>query len=188
MEDAPARIDLVKALAHPDRLKVVGALVRQPATLKQISTTLSLSTRQAYNHLSFLKYVGVVEEQAGCFQLSKTAPIHLRDFDPDEAALHPPVGLDPERYRVLKTYIRSDGSLRRIPNSRTQPQKFRMVLEYLQAAFETGQQYSEKQVNAILAAFHMDTAGLRRDLVDAGLLKRTRDGSRYWLPETQGEP
>jgi hypothetical protein len=50
---------------------------------------------------------------------------------------------------------------------------------------ETEQSYTEKEVNMILARFHEDTPGLRRDLVDAGLLARERDGSRYWRPEIE---
>ena len=49
----------------------------------------------------------------------------------------------------------------------------------------TEQSYTEKEVNLILARFHEDTSGLRRNLVDAGLLARERDGSRYWRPETE---
>jgi hypothetical protein len=40
--------------------------------------------------------------------------------------------------------------------------------------------YTEKEVNTILRRFHLDTAGLRRDLVDANMLARESDGSRYW--------
>jgi hypothetical protein len=43
--------------------------------------------------------------------------------------------------------------------------------------------YTEKQVNAIIARFHEDVAGLRRDLIDRGMLARERDGSRYWRPD-----
>jgi hypothetical protein len=40
--------------------------------------------------------------------------------------------------------------------------------------------YTEKEVNLILKRFNADVSGLRRDLVDAGMLKRERDGSKYW--------
>ncbi len=186
MDEIPNKLDLVKALAHPDRLKVVGVLVRQPATLKDICAALSLSTRQAYNHISFLKYVGIVEEEAGFFRLGRDASVRLCDFEASPSEIEP-LGLDATRFSLLKTYFKQDGTLRRIPNSRTQPEKFRLLLEYLQTAFEIGISYSEKQVNAILVRFHPDTAGLRRDLVDAGLLARERDGSRYWRPEPQVE-
>lgn len=55
-----------------------------------------------------------------------------------------------------------------------------MILNYLINAFEVGRVYTEKEINAILKRFNEDVSGLRRDLVDAGLLARERDGSRYW--------
>jgi hypothetical protein len=38
--------------------------------------------------------------------------------------------------------------------------------------------YPEREVNALLAAWHPDVAALRRYLVDEGLL--TRDAGVYW--------
>jgi hypothetical protein len=127
-----------------------------------------------------------VEEEEGCYRLGRAAVVRLTDFEADPGAIDS-MGLDAAPLNLLKAYFKKDGTLRRIPNSRTQPEKFRLLLEYLQAAFEIGTSYSEKQVNAILVRFHPDTAGLRRDLVDAGLLARERDGSRYWRPDPQGE-
>lgn len=48
--------------------------------------------------------------------------------------------------------------------------------------FETGKQYTEAEVNAILDAWHLfgDPALLRRELISVGWLKRSRDGSTYW--------
>ena len=74
-----------------------------------------------------------------------------------------------------------------MPNSRTQSARFRMMLDYLMTAFAAEGIYTEKEVNAIIRNYHEDTAGLRRDLVDAGLLGRERDGSRYWcIPQDPG--
>lgn len=39
---------------------------------------------------------------------------------------------------------------------------------------------SERVLTARLAALVHDPVGVRRDLVDAGLLSRTRDGAEYW--------
>ena len=45
-------------------------------------------------------------------------------------------------------------------------------------AFDTN--YTEKEVNTILRRFHVDTAALRRYLVDNKLMAREGDGTRYW--------
>ncbi|MGQ0848200.1 MAG: DUF2087 domain-containing protein [Actinomycetota bacterium] len=52
------------------------------------------------------------------------------------------------------------------------------LLDRLAQEFEVGIRYTERQVNAILLAFHPDFAALRRHMVDEGFLSRA-DGS-YW--------
>lgn len=62
----------------------------------------------------------------------------------------------------------------------------RVALRALLASkFEGGVAYSESEVNAILNAWHHfgDPAFLRRDLVDHGLMQRTRDGREYRIVE-----
>lgn len=39
-----------------------------------------------------------------------------------------------------------------------------------------------EEVNFIIRRFHLDTAGLRRDMIDRGMLQRKSDGSQYWRP------
>lgn len=59
------------------------------------------------------------------------------------------------------------------------------VLEYLSGKFETGRNYSEKEVNAILMQWHTfgDYFLLRRGLIESRFLSRTSNGSRYWKEE-----
>ncbi len=80
---------------------------------------------------------------------------------------------------MLATFLNADGTLKQIP---PQGEKLRIVLEYLAQAFEPGAQYTEKEVNALLRRFYSDPVTLRRGLIDAGLLARESDGSRYWRP------
>jgi len=35
----------------------------------------------------------------------------------------------------------------------------------------------------IIRRFHLDTASLRREMIDRGMLERKSDGSQYWRPE-----
>ena len=91
----------------------------------------------------------------------------------------PPANLDLKSQKILKTFLNPDGSIKNIP---AQP-KAQVIFEYLIEAFVPNTDYTEKQVNEIIRKFHVDTAGLRRDLVDAGLLSRETNGSRYWRTE-----
>jgi hypothetical protein len=53
-----------------------------------------------------------------------------------------------------------------------------VVLEHIAALFEPGVRYPEREVDAILRAWHPDHAALRRYLVDEQLL--ARDAGEYW--------
>ncbi len=81
---------------------------------------------------------------------------------------------------VLHKYLESDGRLRTWPRKR---QARGEVLRYLASKFDPEASYAEGDVNALIANWHSfgDHSLLRRELVEAGLLKRTRDGSNYWL-------
>jgi len=191
MNVKPEMLDFVKALADADRLKIVGMLTQKPATLPQITEGLSLSTREAYNHLEFLKFVGVVSEQDGVYTLQTDG---LQKLTPHEferkSQAFTQAGMDADRLQVVAKFLKADGTIRQIPNSRTQSDRFRIVLEYILAAFEPGVTYTEKEVNAMIRRFHEDTSGLRRDLIEAGMLARERDGSKYWRcpPPVEGKP
>jgi hypothetical protein len=173
-------LDYVKALTDTDRLKIVGQLAGRPARLQELATSLSLPVRKVFNHLAFLQFVGVVHEEAGSYSLDaeRLEQLTRRPFVGEPAAQTvTPVDA---RWKPIASYLNRDGTIRLVPSSRTQAARFRMMLDYLLTAFEADRIYTEKEVNQIIRRFHADTSGLRRDLVEAGLLGRERDGSRYW--------
>lgn len=89
----------------------------------------------------------------------------------------------PEEYRKkLENCYNADGQLLRYPSKRTlRP----FVLARMAENFEFGRDYTEKEVNAIIKAniAFTDIELIRRELFEAGLLDRLRDGSRYWKSE-----
>ncbi|MCE7934832.1 MAG: DUF2087 domain-containing protein [Chlorobi bacterium CHB2] len=62
------------------------------------------------------------------------------------------------------------------------PAKRNAALRYLAMKFEAGKEYTEREVNQLLQAWHTfgDHALLRRELYDAKLIERTRNGAVYW--------
>lgn len=56
------------------------------------------------------------------------------------------------------------------------------ILQYLASKFDFQRDYKEREVNEILIQWHTfgDYFLLRRELIIAGLLSRTNDGSKYW--------
>ncbi len=57
-----------------------------------------------------------------------------------------------------------------------------VMLEYLAAKFTPERVYNEREVNELLQQWYLDAdyVLVRRSMVDAGLLSRTKDGARYW--------
>lgn len=80
---------------------------------------------------------------------------------------------------VLERFIDGEGRIKQLPAKR---ETRLTVLAYLADKFETGRDYTEKEVNAIIDSWHTfgDYFLLRRELIDSGLMRRKRDGSRYW--------
>lgn len=178
MNTNPEMLDFVKAMSSPDRLRIIGFLSQGSATRAEIAARLNLSAKDSLNHLAFLEYVGAVTQTDGVFTLNndKLAVLAREKLSEERPSFTPPANLDEKSKKVLKAYLNSDGSIRQIPA----PPKLQVILNYLIQFFEVNTDYTEKEVNTILRRFNEDTAGLRRDLVDAKMLARISDGSRYW--------
>jgi hypothetical protein len=174
-------VGFVKAVADADRLRIVGLLAHRSARLSEISETLGLHPSDTWHHMEQLLQSGVVRLTEGTYALDAGALESLtrRQFTGERPAYTPEADLGENTRRVLAAHLNPDGTLKTIP---IQPAKRHVILDYLVNSFTAGVNYTEKEVNVILAHFHPDTASLRRYLVDAGMLARQRDGSRYWRP------
>lgn len=83
----------------------------------------------------------------------------------------------------IRVFLDSSGKITKIPV----PERTKLpLLRYLAGKFEADRDYTEKEVNAIIGAWHTfnDFFILRRLLVDYGLLGRVPNGSRYWVIPT----
>jgi hypothetical protein len=182
MNNENPMLTFVKAMSDPDRLRIIGLLAQHEAKRAEITTQLELPMREVFNHLAFLEHIGVVHEVDGVYKLESD---HLEKLARSQLAAGrqtyvPASELDEKTRKVLKIYLNPDGSIRQIPSSVVKPEHFHIILEYLARAFESGVNYTEREVNTIIKRFHADFAGLRRDLIDSRLLARKSDGSKYW--------
>jgi len=82
-----------------------------------------------------------------------------------------------DTHEPLKGLLAQDGTLSKWPKKK---HKQMLVLSLVSKQFTVGQKYSEAEVNEIVAAAYTDYALVRRELVVAGLIKRTSDGALYW--------
>lgn len=85
-----------------------------------------------------------------------------------------------ENTEILGAYFKQglDGPLSEFPKKQ---KRKAAILRHLIQRFETGRQYSEQEINAVLELAYPDYVTLRRYLIDYGLLDREDDGSSYWV-------
>ena len=185
MDENPEILSFVKALASADRLRIVGVLARGKASQSDIAEQLHLPARDLYNHLTFLVEVGIVHEEDGFYDLDeKTIESYARgQFEGKRPSFEANEEETEDVRKVLKNYLNADGTLKQIP---PQGNKLLIILNFIADAFAYDTNYTEKEVNTILRRFHVDTATLRRNLVDYSLMARESYGTRYWRVK-QGE-
>ncbi len=172
-------LDFVKAMSDPDRLRIIGLLSQKSCTRAEIMARLDLPLKEAADHLAYLEYVNAVSKIGEAYTLNddKLATLAREKLAKERPSFVPAEGMDEKAQKILKAYLNADGSIKQIPS---QPVKLSVILNYLVEHFEIGKNYTEKEVNILLRRFNEDTAALRRYLVDAGMLNREGDGSRYW--------
>lgn len=187
-----ARLD---ALSDETRLHILELLTqRDEMSAQDIITSLDLSQSSVLRHLKQLVSMKYLYERRSeganktyrlsSFYFARTAHaleqfvagvVHrsATELLPSEQPLH-----------ALRRFLDWGGKLTLWPPAKQQDKL--LVLNYLASFFKLGQIYSEKEVNELLLSHCVikDAATLRRALYEYRFINRTRDGSRYWLSET----
>lgn len=163
---------VVGLLAEPERLKVVAAIVLGAGDPAEIATATGLDERAIGRAVQRLHRAGALSIADHRFRID--ADVFKR-----VARAAAPIKEDTENARpdvaaVWRAFF-DDGRLVSIP---VQQAKRRIVLERIAMVFEPGVRYPEREVDAMLRAFHPDYAMLRRNLVDEAFLSRAR--GEYW--------
>ena len=81
--------------------------------------------------------------------------------------------------QIFERFLDEEGKLKQWPSKQAMKEE---ACAYLAKKFEFDKDYTEQEVNAIVASWHTfgDYFLLRRALVESGYLSRKPDGSRYW--------
>jgi hypothetical protein len=174
----PESLDPVSLLGHladPNRLRVFSAVVLDgPTASTDLAARAGLDETAVLRILARLEAAGLVERAGGGWA---ARPDVLRQAMADAAPSRETVdhgATDAGAAAVLRTFMPS-GRLEQIPAARN---KRLVVLDHVCRVFEPGVRYPEREVSALLKAFHPDYAALRRYLVDEGFL--SRDEGTYW--------
>ena len=175
-----ALLQFFSALSDESRLAIAGTLALRLVTIDELVATTGLRRQEVVRHLGMLASVGIVETVPGESTRWRLAVQQLRDqrrslltrksAPPSDV----PTDASDEERRVLATFF--DGErLKEIPVGR---EKKLIVLRWLATRFDAGKRYEEREVNAIIKRHHADSATLRREMIDHGLMQR--ESGVYW--------
>ena len=180
-EELEQLLKYLKALADQTRLRMLGLLATHERSVDELATLLGLRAPTVSHHLAKLKELDLVEMRAegnthlyslnerelGQMNRLLATPENISVLARDEEG-------DAWENKVLRDFF-EDGKLKTIP---AQERKKLVILKWLANRFEWERIYSEKEVNALLGAYHPDTASLRRSLI--GFRFMAREGGQYW--------
>lgn len=174
MTEAQA-IALFKCLADKSRLQILKSLAIEDMYVERLAQRLDLTPPTVSFHLKKLSEAGAVRSYksqyytmyALCGEVFNTTILDVIQARSDEAELQQERD-EAYRKKVIDSFFEY-GKLKSIPAQR---KKERIVLEHIAESFEPGREYSEREVNLIIADFHDDFCQIRRDMVGEKLLKR----------------
>lgn len=168
-------IDIFKCLSDNSRLKIINSLMIEPMYVELLAERLKLSTSTISFHLKKLLDANIVscrkEQYYTVYSLNEEIlSMNLKELITDNRKEEEILNQREEKYRekVLNSFFKYD-KLIEIP---VQKKKRQIVLEKIVESFEKNREYTEKEVNLIIADFHDDFCTIRRDLVGFDLMGR----------------
>lgn len=159
-----------------DRWRGIVALLLNPETRAVLAEAMadqpSPSVARRERAIERLESAGLVQRQGDALVFRDDA---LRALLAEAA---------PSGQRGIERFLEPDGRVGRLP---VRPRDRRDLLVWVrERVIATDEVLAERNLNDRLSELTTDTAGLRRALVDEGLLERTRSGSQYAWP-TSGD-
>ena len=160
-----------KALAEPNRIKILAAIVDRPRSMQEIGEATGLSSRVISQHLAYLGSLELVteDEQAGArvFRFNQQ-PLFAAMKSLAPRSETPEMEGDEFDRKVMADFF-ANARFKAMP---AQQKKRDVILRFLAQRFEPQRMYDEKEVNEILRVYHDDVASWRRYLVDGGFMRR----------------
>jgi len=180
-EELETLVQVLKALADPSRLRLVGLLATAEQSVGALAEALGLKDPTVSHHLTRLSAAGLVSFRAeGTTRYYRLQSDRLHSVRKDlfsvakVASIAETVDVERWERKVLATYFEGE-RLTSIPSTR---KKRNVILDFLATRFAVGERYPETQVNAVIRRHHDDAATLRRELIMTGLM--AREAGIYW--------
>ncbi len=168
-------LKLFKCLADKSRMRILKSLIIEDMYVERLAERLDLTPATISFHLKKLEDAGAVtaykDQYYMMYSLCKDIFMtNILEIIKEEAgdAKEQEERDNNYRQKVLDSFFEY-GKLKTIPAQR---KKERIVLEEITKSFEKGKEYTEREINIIIADFHDDFCTLRRDMISEGLLER----------------
>ena len=168
-------LEIFKCLSDSSRLKIINSLMIEPMYVELLAEIVDLSTSTVSFHLKKLLDANLVsftkEQYYAVYSLNEEIlSMNLKDLILDSRSEDEILNEREEKYKekVINSFFKY-GKLVEIP---VQNKKKQIILEKIVQAFEKDREYSEKEVNLIIADFHDDFCTIRRDLIGFNLMER----------------
>ncbi len=169
---------LFKCLSDKSRLRILRSLSKEDMYVERLAQRLDLSPATISFHLKKLEEAGAVvshREQyyivySFCPEIFQHTLLEMVQTDSPQESEQEQREAD-YRKKVIASFMEY-GKLKSIP---AQKKKERILLEEIAKVFKAGRNYTEKEVNLLIADFYDDFCTLRKDMVAEKLLVR-KDG------------
>lgn len=184
-------VEFHKILADETRLKLIGLLSLRPWCGQDLALELGVSAPTISHHIGKLKklqLVNALREDNTIYyaldvgRLRELNRALLSQEDPAESVPVTKERLD-ERQKAIRDFF-ADDRLKALPAQR---KKKLFVLEEILKAFESGREYQESEVNAVILRFFDDFCTIRREFIMNGYMRRdkgiyTVNPEEEWYP------
>jgi len=162
-------VNFYKTLGDKTRIRIISLLKEGPLHGQALAGKLGLTPPTISHHIYKLREISVVYQRRDkntiYFYLNEKklevlANVILKLGIEEDMKLYKYE--EEEKYKVLKNFVKPDGSLKNLP---AQHKKRLIILEHLVSKLEIGKIYTEKEINEFIKQYHEDSATIRREFV-----------------------
>lgn len=168
-------IALFKCLADKSRIQILKSLMTEDMYVERLAQRIGITPATVSFHLKKLEDVGAVRSRRDqYYTMYSINPdvfnVTILDILKEESE---EMTLQKERDEIYRKKVIDSffeyGKLKSIPSQR---KKERIVLEEIAKSFEKGLEYTEREINIIIADFNDDFCTIRRDMISEGIITR----------------
>ena len=168
-------IALFKCLADKSRIQILKSLMTEDMYVERLAQRIGITPATVSFHLKKLEDVGAVRSRRDqYYTMYSINPdvfnVTILDILKEESE---EMTLQKERDEIYrKKVIDSFFEYGKLKSITSQRKKERIVLEEIAKSFEKGREYTEREINIIIADFNDDFCTIRRDMISEGIITR----------------